>query len=238
MSWQRTGRLTGALVIVLVGVLSAFFFLNKGATIGPQDDAVRTSGSPAQDRADSRGQADQRPPLVERILKGLDKGRSVKSFDNPATGANIPAVKVASNVPVAALEVPKMELRTKLFEGVHDAVINRGPGHWPGTPLPGQPGNSVISGHRATHGAEFVDLDDLRPGDPIRVRIGGQDRSITYRVEQTTIVPEKKYVAYVTRQPRSANARVLTLFACNPVWDSTHRIVVRAVATPAAAVGG
>jgi len=180
----------------------------------------------------------EKPALVDQILDDLDQGRSARSIDNPVTGADVPVVKTASNVPVASLEVPEMELRTPLFEGVHQKVIDRGPGHWPGTPLPGQAGNSVISGHRATHGADFADLDDLSPGDPIRVRIGGQDRGITFRVQKTSIVLEENYVDFVTRQPSSPRARVLTLFACDPVYDSTHRIVVRAVAAPAIAESG
>ncbi len=232
MTRNTTGKLIGAVIIVMVGALSAFFFLSAGATSGPGDGAARTGG-PSNESG-----AEEKPALVDRILDGLDQGRSAKSLDNPATGADVPVVETASNVPVASLEVPEMELRTPLFEGVHQKVIDRGPGHWPGTPLPGQAGNSVISGHRATHGAEFADLDDLSPGDPIRVRIGGQDRSITFRVQKTSIVLEEKYVDFVTRQPSSPRARVLTLFACDPVYDSTHRIVVRAVAAPATAESG
>jgi len=233
MARNTTGRLTAAIVIV-VGALSAYFFFSAGVTSGPSNDSVRPEGSASEAQAPTR----EKPALVDQILDGLGKGRSVKSFDNPATGPGVPVIKSVSNIPVASLEIPKMELRTPLFEGVHQKVIDRGPGHWPGTPLPGQPGNSVISGHRATHGAEFVDIDDLRPGDPIRVRIGGQDRSITFRVQKTTVVLEENYVDFVTRQPSSPRARVLTLFACAPVYDSTHRIVVRALAAPASAEGG
>lgn len=233
MARNTTGKLTAAIVVV-VGALSAYFFFSAGVTSGPSDDAIRPEGSAIEGQAE----APEEPALVDRILDGLGKGRSVRSFDNPATGPDVPVIKSVSNVPVASLEIPKMELRTPLFEGVHQKVIDRGPGHWPGTPLPGQPGNSVISGHRATHGAEFGDLDDLRPGDPIRVRIGGQDRSITFRVQKTSIVLQKKYVDFVTRQPDSPRARVLTLFACDPVYDHTHRIVVRAVAAPATAESG
>ncbi len=233
MTRNTTGKLTAAIAIV-VGALSAYFFFSAGVTSGPSDDAPRTGGSASE----GNPQAKEEPARVDRILDGLGKGRSARSFDNPATGAGVPVIKAARNVPVASLAVPKMGLRTTLFEGVHQKVIDRGPGHWPGTPLPGQAGNSVISGHRATHGAEFADLDDLRRGDPIRVRVGGQDRSITFRVQKTSIVLEKKYVDFVTRQPRSPRARVLTLFACDPVYDSTHRIVVRAVAAPAAAESG
>ncbi|MGI8900783.1 MAG: hypothetical protein ACR2HA_07595, partial [Nocardioides sp.] len=119
MTRNTTGRLIGAVVIVMVGALSAYFFLSAGAISGPSDgtsdDASRTDGSASEGQA----QAKEKPALVDRILDGLGQGRSARSFDNPATGAGVPVIKSASNVPVASLEVPKMELRTPLFEGVH-----------------------------------------------------------------------------------------------------------------------
>jgi len=230
MTWTNARRATSVVAIMLIGGLVAFVMLNRGAASGPSaDDRIASVDAPQGQSSEPR----EPRALVERVLDGLDEGRSAKSFDNPATGAAVPAVDVASDVALGALGIPEMELRTTFREGVHEAVINKGPGHWPGTPLPGQPGNSVISGHRATHGAEFVDLDDLDPGDPIRVQIGGQDRPVTFRVQGTTIVKESRYVDFVTQQPANDRARVLTLFACNPVWDSTHRIVVRAEAAPA-----
>ena len=56
-----------------------------------------------------------------------------------------------------------------IFEGVDVATLKLGPGHMPETPLPGQPGNAVISGHRTTYGRPFFDLDQLAVGDSIGV---------------------------------------------------------------------
>jgi len=230
------GRVASVLISVLIAVLMAFVGLNFGAATGPDDD-VRVGGAPSAEPG-ATGQAEAPKSRVERMMAGLASGRSVKSFDNPAAGADIPAIKAASDVPVGRLRISEMELRTPFLEGVHDSVINKGPGHWPGTPLPGQPGNSVISGHRATHGAEFVDLDDLRPGDDIDVWVGGTEAPLTYQVQGTTIVPQSRYVEYVLRQPTDPGTRMITLFACDPVWDHTHRIVVRAEASPTGATQG
>ena len=219
-----TARRAAAVVAtVLVAAVIAFVTLNRGAASGPSDDAA----GGASDKPAAMPSAEARP-LVERMLERLGAGRSIRSIDDPVQASDVPEISVASSVPVGRLTIPAMDLRTSYFEGVHDAVIDRGPGHWPGTPLPGQEGNSVFSGHRATHGAEFVDLDVLDPGDRIVMRVGGRDEPYTYRVRGTTIVDQSRYVPYVTRQPVAQDARILTLFACNPVWDSTHRIVVRA----------
>lgn len=226
VKWIPARRALTVLATVLIAATIAFVLLNRGAATGPRDQADAAT-KPAAARKDS-------PALVERVLEGLRQGRPARSFDNPTAGASVPEVQVARNVPVGQVQIPAMDLRSTFFEGVHDAVINKGPGHWPGTPLPGQAGNAVLSGHRVTHGAEFRDLDALRRGDKIDVRVGGRERPLTYRVENTTIVKQSRYVRHVTRQPARRNARLLTLFACDPLWDHTHRIVVRAQAAPLA----
>ena len=45
----------------------------------------------------------------------------------------------------------------------------KGPGHYPGTPLPGQIGNAAIAGHRTTHGAPFYRINELAKGDRIKI---------------------------------------------------------------------
>jgi sortase (surface protein transpeptidase) len=47
-------------------------------------------------------------------------------------------------------------------------------------------------------------------------------------VQFVTIVPERRYVRYVLKQPVRPRARTVTLFACNPVTAHFQRIVVRA----------
>lgn len=59
----------------------------------------------------------------------------------------------------------------------------------------------------------------------------GAGPAITYRVVDTSILPEAEYAQFVLRQPADPAARELTLLACTPKGQSTHRIVVRAVAT-------
>jgi len=232
VTWISARRTASVLATLLVAGTIAFALLNRGAATGPPDRVDRVAARSAT--GTGSGAAQPAVPLVERMLDGLRDGRSVKSFDNPAAGAPVPAVQVANAVPTGRISIDAMELRSPFFEGVYDAVINKGPGHWPGTPLPGQAGNAVLSGHRATHGAEFFDLDVLRRGDKIDVRVGGRDRPLTYVVDGTRIVPQANYVRHVIRQPDDPDARYLTLFACDPVWDSTHRIVVRAQAAPVA----
>lgn len=243
MTWPTVRKSVAFLAIVAIAVVVAFIAMSRGAATGPTaparaGGATGTAGA-TSGPAPAVGGTEQAPKaLVERMIDGLASGKKVKSFDNPVSGTVVPVVESGTTVPVGRLSIGRMNLRTPFYEGVHDEVIDRGPGHWPGTPLPGQPGNAVVSGHRATHGAEFVDLDLLQSGDEIDVQVGGSKQPLSYSVQGTTIVSAKRYVPFVLRQPEDPDERALTLFACNPKWDSTQRIVVRAVATPSSAVKG
>jgi len=133
--------------------------------------------------------------------------------------------------------IPAIGLDTTYGIGVHDEVLEEGPGHWPGTALPGQAGNGVLSGHRTTFTHPFRALDRLVAGDVIAASVGPQPPA-EYRVTGVHVVPEAEYVAFVLRQPQDPTARELTLFACHPKGRRTHRIVVTAQADPLPAPPG
>ena len=93
-----------------------------------------------------------------------------------------PVIAVTPGQPVAVLDIPAI--------GIHDMVVvdgtsaedlTHGPGLLPGTVLPGQPGVSGIYGRRATFGAPFARLTELRKGNLIRVVTG--EGTASYQVE-------------------------------------------------------
>ena len=84
---------------------------------------------------------------------------------------------------MARLRIPRLHARFYVVEGDGAAELRRGPGHMPGTAMPGRPGNCVIAGHRDTH---FRVLKDIRPGDQIILEAGGT--RMLYRVRHLRIV--------------------------------------------------
>jgi sortase A len=115
-----------------------------------------------------------------------------------------------------------------VVEGVSRADLKKGPGHYPGTNLPGELGNAVISGHRTTYGAPFNRLDELHVGDPIVIET--RTTFFTYRVVRSFVVPPSAVgeTNHVPNQPGAVpTQRLLTLTTCNPKYSAKTRLVVR-----------
>ncbi|WP_237559774.1 class E sortase [Corynebacterium neomassiliense] len=56
-----------------------------------------------------------------------------------------------------------------VVQGTSDDALDRGPGHYVNTQLPGQPGNFAVAGHRVGRGAPFNDLGYLSTCDAVVV---------------------------------------------------------------------
>jgi sortase A len=123
---------------------------------------------------------------------------------------------------VAVVNIPSISLRTDLLYGIHDNALSRGLGLWPGTALPGKPGNAVIAGHRTSHGAPMRDIDKLRVGDRIFVTTSGKRAVVhEYRITRRQVVrPE---AMWITRPTKTAT---LTIFACHPPHSIAYRYVI------------
>jgi sortase A len=122
--------------------------------------------------------------------------------------------------PTGTIEIPKIGLVHPTFEGVEEPEIHWGPGHWPGTARPGQPGNTVFAGHRVTHTRPFYDIDLLTPGDEIILRTS--DGAFTYKVTGHQIVTPK--ALWIVNQTPNAT---ITIFACTPKGSARQRYVVQ-----------
>jgi sortase A len=120
---------------------------------------------------------------------------------------------------VGTIEIPRLGTSRPLLEGITLKTLNRGPGHWPGTAMPGDVGNVVVAGHRVSHGGVFRHIDQLEPGDEVFfTTLAGRFR---YVVNGTTIVkPDAMYILDQTED------RTATLFACHPPGTTRERIVV------------
>lgn len=126
----------------------------------------------------------------------------------------------ADTYPVAELKIADKTLF--VLSGASGRVLAFGPGHMLQTPLPGQSGNSVISGHRDTH---FALLKYVQLGEVIETVT--QSGIYRYQVTETRIVHENQ-IDLIDSDQRS----LLTLITCYPfdglTPNPTLRYVVRA----------
>ena len=122
-------------------------------------------------------------------------------------------------VQLGGISIPKLGVDAPLLEGIRLTTLDNGPGHWPGTALPGEVGNVVVAAHRTSHGAPFRDIDQLVPGDIVQFTTDAG--VIDYTVTGTQIVqPDALWIVDPTDTPTA------TLFACHPPGSTRQRIVV------------
>lgn len=129
----------------------------------------------------------------------------------------------------AQIRIPRIDLDVTMVEGVRRRDLKKGPGHLSGSPLPGQPGNSVISGHRTTYGAPFGSLIDVAPGDRIEV-----ETAIGLHVYEVREAPDRcrdedgdcivRPTDLWVTEPREG--AWLTLTTCHPKFSARRRLIV------------
>ena len=170
----------------------------------------------------ARAQSDLRAQFIasQRLHHEAATTRPPTTPTSPPVVA--PAVSVpAPGSPVGILSIPKISLSMVVVEGTDAEQLRSGPGHYPGTPLPGETGNAAIAGHRTTYLHPFYNLDALVPGDAIDILTA--QGWFVYRVTGSqSVAPTDVAVVAPTSTP------VLTLTTCTPRYSASQRLVVQA----------
>ncbi len=127
--------------------------------------------------------------------------------------------------PVTRIVIPSIGVDKIVVAGVDHKALEKGPGLFDGSPLPGQLGNVAIAGHRTSFGAPFGRINELKVGDEIVLTRGG-DTVFNYVVrEKPYIVPPTAVEVVRTLDDSVAE---LTLVSCHPKWTAQKRIIVKA----------
>jgi sortase A len=173
----------------------------------------------------------------------------------PPTDSEVPGVALESTLPTlpfpdtvppdnnpepqvyhGRIQIPAIGLDAPFIEGIRISTLDYGPGHWPGTAMPGELGNVVVAGHRTSHNADFRNLDQLQPGDLVIFNLddnqGVGDGHATvpepdaytgawyYEVAFVEVVDDE--AMWITMPDYRHTA---TLFACHPPGSVAQRIV-------------
>src|ERR1700727_3025788 len=146
------------------------------------------------------------------------------ALDKLPTGPPVAAPHTAAPAegnPVGDIRIPVIGLNQVVVEGTNTPDLRKGPGHYIGTPLPGQAGNASVAGHRTTYGHPFYNLDSVKVGDPIvlttiqGIFVYDATKSFVVQPSDTTVVD-------------NVIANQITLTTCNPRFSATTRLVVQA----------
>jgi sortase A len=184
--------------------------------------------------------------------------QQIVNGDNPliaaATQAALPGSEQATiptGTGIANIYMPRLgdDFHFTIVEGTNDADLEKGPGHYTGTALPGQIGNFAVAGHRVGKGEPFLNLDQLQPGDAVVIETvtnwyvytvlgnastgdlstpgveGVVGREIVKPTDVGVILPVPDHPG------TKATAALLTLTTCHPKFTATDRMIVHASLT-------
>jgi sortase A len=129
---------------------------------------------------------------------------------------------VKEGEPLTRLQIPKLGVDTIVVEGTSLSALKAGAGHYPETPLPGEPGNVGIAGHRTTFGRPFNRIDELKPGD--QVILTTPVGIFTYEVSRNPWVTFPEDWSVVDK----SSSAILTLTSCHPKGSANQRLIARA----------
>lgn len=127
---------------------------------------------------------------------------------------------------IGRISAAGMHLNAIAVQGTDTSSLQKGPGHFPETLLPGEGGTVGIAGHRTTYGAPFRNADSMERGDRIVLKM--PYGTFVYRVEKTAVV-DPSAVGVV----RDVGYERLVLTTCHPLYSAAQRLVVFARAVRA-----
>jgi sortase A len=120
---------------------------------------------------------------------------------------------------IGRIEAPGMDLDAVIVEGDDTGTLQKGPGRYPDTALPGQGKTIGIAGHRTTYLAPFRNVDKIEEGEEVVVEM--PYGSFAYEVQKTEIV-EPTDVGIVD----DVGYERLVLTACHPLYSASQRYAV------------
>ena len=127
--------------------------------------------------------------------------------------------EVGAGDAIGTIRIAKIGVVNEIVQGTDTSSLEKGPGHYPQTALPGLGQTVAIAGHRTTYLAPFRNINTLVPGDKIVVEM--PYARFTYVVQYHRIVqPTALWVIDNVGYER------LVLSACNPLYSASQRIVV------------
>ncbi len=203
------------IVLITAGLV---VLADVGITVAYEEPLSSVYGAIKQGQA-----ASQLKDLEEQYPTRGDR-RILAKVENPKRRISILARRFAGQTEtgdaIGRILAPSMDgLNAVVVQGTDTGSLQKGPGHYPETPFPGQGGTVGIAGHRTTYQAPFRHIDSVRQGD--RITLEMPYATVVYRVQKTEIVDPSR-VDIVER----VGYERLVLSACHPLYSADQRYIV------------
>ena len=178
---------------------------------------------------DRQKMVDEQENLIAVIEESIDS--SVSEPDPITMSENIRYTELEQEkepVPIGAklgiLTIPKLDMKLPVVEGITEELLKTAIGHVPETAVIGDIGNAVIAGHRNyTYGSMFNRLGEIENGDRIEYT-SADGESCLFEVFEIIEIEPGDQIAFV----QTADKSIITLYTCTPIYEATHRLLVRA----------
>lgn len=156
----------------------------------------------------------------DQIRKALTDAAAVATLPSGPPVAAPRTTAPPEGEPIGDIRIPVIGMNQVVVEGTNTPDLRKGPGHYIGTPLPGQSGNAAVAGHRTTYGHPFYNLDAVKLGDPI-VLTTLQGVFVYDTTKSWVVAPSDTSV--ISNQP----SNLITLTTCNPRFSASTRLIVQ-----------
>lgn len=203
-----------ATVLIITGVL---LLIDAGVTLLWQEPVTAVVAVIKRGEIDRRYLSYRTNPLSALDRRVFGALRGVRRRTAFLAARELREVKTGDAV--GRILIPRIGLNEIVVQGTDEGSLQKGPGHYPTTALPGLGRTVAIAGHRTTYLAPFRHIDALRPGETISLQM--PYGSFVYTVQYHRIVSPSAW--WVTR---NVGYDRLVLSACNPLYSAAQRIIV------------
>lgn len=208
-----------AMRILSVSLITAgiVILLDAGITLAWQEPISAIYGSIRQNQAESQLQDIKDDFLSQPAVVDLPPAKNIDARAEEL--ADLFEKTLRDGKPFGRIEIPSIDADYVVIQGTDEGDLQRGPGHYPTTALPGQGKTIGIAGHRTTYGAPFNRIDKIEIGDEITLEM--PYATFTYDVTKTDIVDpsDVEIVEDIGREQ-------LVLTACHPLYSAAERYAV------------
>jgi sortase A len=201
-------------VLILTGLL---LLIDGGVTVLWQEPVTAAIGLIQRSSVNKEFLSYKTAPLTRTQNKALHSLKSPKQKISYLAREDLSRIRTGDAI--GQIDIPRIGHTYNVVQGTGTSDLEAGPGHYPGTALPGMGQTVAIAGHRTTYLAPFRFINELARGD--RIVITMPYGTFTYVVQYHRIVLPTD-VGVVD----NVGHEQLVLSACDPIYSATHRFIV------------